>query len=74
MHLQYRIVLHALKTVLSGSYAKFTQHPAMKLHLLSTGNKRLAEANLLDPVWGIGPRADNPAPRINISGEGKIAR
>ena len=30
--------------VLSGNYAQFTQNPAMKHHLLSTGNKRLAEA------------------------------
>ena len=46
--------------VLSGNYAKFTQNPAMKLHLLSTGNKRLAEASPLDPVSGIGLRADDP--------------
>ena len=46
--------------MLSGNYAKFTQNPAMKLHLLSTGNKRLAEASPLDSVWGIGLQADNP--------------
>ena len=33
-------------TVLSGNYASFTPNPAMKHHLLSTGNKRLAEASL----------------------------
>ena len=32
----------------------------MKHHLLSTGNKRLAEANPLDPAWGIGLREDDP--------------
>ena len=32
----------------------------MKHHLLSTGNKRLAEASPLGPVWGIGLRADDP--------------
>ena len=32
----------------------------MKNHLLSTGNKRFAEASPLDPVWGIGPRTDDP--------------
>ena len=32
----------------------------MKHHLLSTGNKRLAEASPLDTVWGIGLRADDP--------------
>ena len=46
--------------LLSGNYAKFTQSPAMKHHLLRTGNKRLAEASPLDPVWGIGLRADDP--------------
>ena len=46
--------------MLSGSYAKFTQNPAMKHHLLSTGNKRLAEASPMDPVWGIGLRTDDP--------------
>ena len=45
--------------VLSGNYAKFTQNPAMKYHLLSIGNKRLAEASPPDPVWGIGLRADD---------------
>ena len=46
--------------MLSGTYAKFTQNPAMKLHLLSTANKRLAEASPLDPVWGIGLWANDP--------------
>ena len=44
--------------MLSGNY-KFTQNPAMKHHLLSTGNKRLAEASPLYLVWGIGLRAEN---------------
>ena len=44
----------------SGNYDKFTQNLAMKHHLLSTGNKRLAEASPLDPVWGIGLRVDDP--------------
>ena len=46
--------------VLSGNYTKFTQNPALKHHLLSTGNKRLTEASPLDPVWGTGLRADDP--------------
>ena len=45
---------------LSGSYAKFTQNPAMNLPRLRTGNKPLAEASPLGPVWGIGVRADDP--------------
>ena len=44
--------------VLSGNYAKFTQTPAMKHHLYSTGNKRLPSH--VDPVWGVGLRADDP--------------
>ena len=47
-------------TMLSGNYAKSTQNPAMKNHLLSTDNKRVAEASPLDPVWGIGLQADDP--------------
>ena len=46
--------------VLSGNHAKFTQNTATKHYLLSAGNKRLAEASPLDPVWGIGLRADDP--------------
>ena len=46
--------------VLSGTYAKFTQSPAKKHHLLSTGNERSAEASPLGPVWGVGLRADDP--------------
>ena len=41
--------------VLSGNYAKFTQNPAMKLHLLSTGNNFLAEASPLNTEWGVSP-------------------
>ena len=46
--------------VLSGTHAKFTQNPTMNHHLLSTGNKRLAKASPLDPMWGISLRADDP--------------
>ena len=46
--------------VLSGNYAKFTQNPAMKHQLSSTGNKHLGEASPLDPVWGIGLQLDDP--------------
>ena len=46
--------------VLSGNYDKFTLNPAMKHHLLSTGNERLAEASPPGLVWGIGLRADDP--------------
>ena len=46
--------------VSAGTYAKFTQNPAIKLHLLSTVNKCLAKASPLDLVWGIGLRAEDP--------------
>ena len=58
--------------VLSGNYAKFTLNPAMKHHLLSTGNERLAEASPLDPVWGIGLLADDPRAKDPRQWRGKI--
>ena len=36
--------------VLGGNFAKFSQNPTMKHHLLSTGTKILAEASPFDPV------------------------
>ena len=57
--------------VLSGTYAEFTQSPAMKPHLLSTDNKRLAEATSLNPVWGIGLRADDLRAKNPHKGRGK---
>lgn len=45
------------------TFAKFTQNPTMKKHLLSTGTKILAEASPLDTGWGIGARADDPETR-----------
>ena len=36
--------------VLSGTYAKFTKNPAMKIHLLGSDNKLLAEVSPEDPV------------------------
>ena len=44
--------------VLAGTFAKFTQSPAMEQHLLSTGTKKLSEASPFDPVWDIGLPAD----------------
>ena len=38
------------KAMLSGNYTECTPNPAMKHHLLSSGNKRLAETSPLDPV------------------------
>ena len=55
--------------VLSGTYAKFTQNPAMKNHFLSSDNKLLTESSPLDPVRGIGLRAYGP--RANNLCQGK---
>ena len=43
----------------------------MKQNILSTGNKRLAEASPLDPVWGIGLRADDPRAKDPRQWKGK---
>ena len=58
--------------VLSGNYVKFTKNPATKNHLLSNGNKSLAEASPPDPVWGIGPRADDPRASHSRQWRGKF--
>eukprot|EP00752_Nemacystus_decipiens_P018187 g16317.t1 len=62
---------HKRAIVTRGSYAKFTQNERMWQHLLDTGEKVLAEASPLDPVWGIGLRADNPASRNPASWRGQ---
>ena len=58
--------------MLSGNYDKFTQNLAMKHDLSSNGNKRLAEASPLDPVWGIGLRSDDPRAKDPRQWRGKI--
>ena len=58
--------------VLAGNFAKFSQNPTMKYHLLSTGTKNLAEASPFDPVWGIGLRADDLDARDPRLWRGKI--
>ena len=45
---------------LVGLYEKFLQDPAMRQHLLSSGDRLLAEASPRDTIWGIGLRADDP--------------
>lgn len=39
--------------VLNGNFLKFTQNPALREYLLSTGDDILVEASPLDAVWGI---------------------
>ena len=51
--------------VVTGNYAKFSQHEDLKAFLLSTGNKILVEASPYDKIWGIGmeathAKANNP--------------
>ena len=40
--------------VVEGNKAKFSQNPALKEFLLSTGDSVLAEASPYDKIWGIG--------------------
>ena len=49
--------------VFAGNFAKFSQNPTMKHHLLTNGTKRSAEASPFDPVRGIGLRAGDPKAR-----------
>ena len=47
--------------VVSGNIAKFGQNPALREHLLASGDAILVEAAPRDPIWGIGLGRDNPA-------------
>jgi ribA/ribD-fused uncharacterized protein len=52
--------------VVTGSLAKFGQHPALREWLAGTGDRVLVEASATDRVWGIGlaasdQRAADPA-------------
>lgn len=42
------------ETVVKGNKAKFSQNPALKEFLLSTGDSILVEASPYDSIWGIG--------------------
>ena len=51
--------------VLHGNLVKFSQNEEMRLTLIQTGDRRLAEASPHDTLWGIGlsagdPRASSP--------------
>lgn len=56
--------------VVRGNQAKFAQNPACKAFLLSTANTVLVEASPVDPVWGIGLAADEPAARVPSEWQG----
>ena len=46
--------------MLTCAYAKFAQNPLLRQHILSTGNRVLAEASPVDRLWGIGLDATHP--------------
>jgi ribA/ribD-fused uncharacterized protein len=43
-----------VEVVTTGSYAKFSQNPALRAYLLSTRPRVLVEASPKDTIWGIG--------------------
>ena len=45
---------HRFEVVLTGSLAKFQQHPRLRTYLLETRDRVLAEASPVDYIWGIG--------------------
>ena len=46
--------------IVAGNICKFSQDPALKEFLLSTGDAILAEASPYDRIWGIGLAAEDP--------------
>ncbi|MES2740598.1 MAG: NADAR family protein [Pseudomonadota bacterium] len=47
--------------VLAANLAKFSQHPRLARFLLSSAGQVLVEASPVDPVWGVGLAATDPA-------------
>ena len=50
-----------LDIVTRGNIEKFAQNPALGAFLLGTGHQVLVEASPVDPIWGIGRAATDPA-------------
>jgi ribA/ribD-fused uncharacterized protein len=50
-----------LDIVTQGNVAKFAQNAALGAFLLGTGHQVLVEASPVDPIWGIGLAATDPA-------------
>ena len=46
--------------VVTGSTAKFAQHPALRSFLLGTQGRVIVEASPVDAIWGIGLSANDP--------------
>lgn len=51
---------HCKQFVYEGSYAKFTQNPALLEKLLATKGTTLVEASPTDRIWGVGLEEDDP--------------
>ncbi|WP_051852949.1 NADAR family protein [Streptomyces aureocirculatus] len=49
------------EVVVEGSLLKFASDDALRTCLAATGDRLLVEASPLDPVWGVGLAADDPA-------------
>ncbi len=45
--------------VKTGNYQQFSQHPALRDYLLTTGSRVLVEASPVDAIWGIGLATDH---------------
>ena len=54
-------VEHRFQIVVDANVAKFSTYPALKNFLLDTSGRILVEASPVDPIWGIGLAADDPA-------------
>ena len=52
---------HRYDVVVRGNLAKFGAHDDLRAYLLGTAPKVLVEASPVDPVWGIGLSAADPA-------------
>jgi ribA/ribD-fused uncharacterized protein len=47
--------------VVAANLAKFSQHPRLRQFLLSSAGQVLVEASPVDPIWGVGLAASDPA-------------
>lgn len=65
-----------VEIVYNANRAKFRQNPDLAQKLLDTGDAVLAEANPVDPIWGIALAPDDPANgnEANWRGENLLGR
>lgn len=61
---------NCFEIVVRGNFAKFSQNKALGDFLIGTGSQVLVEASPVDPIWGIGLAADNPAAEMPQSWQG----